>query len=360
MRCLHQALNIYTSIGYKSLQGVYDLLGVVSSDKGDYVNGVKYGLLAVKAAQEDNDTTMQLCTIYLRIGIAYASWNDHYRAVEFLKKSMAIALKYKDLEAIKSVMISLCYQLVYTHDWENMLTVIQSAKKNFSKLNHLDSLCFNVCYGYAYLTAKQYYKVKQQADILLKSNDTTKLDFDLLPMYVFLMKYYTAAHQGALAVKYAAKSFEFYKTVNNSIPYGYFLKAIADSANGDYKSALANYQIYRRINDSLLDETKSFQFAQLQVEYDTKQKEDSIKISEQNIQLLQTKNEADKNRDQLVRNIIIAASLIAITLLIIGYRFKQRNNNKLVQQQNAINRQNETLTHTIAEKINYWKKKNGW
>ncbi len=350
MRCLHEALNIYTSIGYKRLQGVYDLLGVVSSDKGDYVNGVKYGLLAVKAAEEDNDTTMQICTIYLRVGIAYSSWNDHYRAVEFLKKSMAIALKYNDLEAIKSVMISLCYELVYTQDWKNMLTVIQSAKKKFPTLNNLDSLCFNVCYGYAYLTARQYYKVKEQADILLKSNDTTKLDFDLLPMYVFLVKYYTAAHQGALAAKYAAKSFEFYKTVNNSIPYGYFLKAIADSANGDYRSALDNYQNYRRINDSLLDETKSFQFAQLQVEYDTKQKEDSIKISKQNMQLLQTKNEADKKRAQLIRNIIIAASLVAITLLITGYRFKQRNNNKLMQQQNAINKQNEILQQTISEK----------
>ncbi|MEP6466211.1 MAG: sensor histidine kinase [Parafilimonas sp.] len=357
MRCLHEALNIYTSIGYKRLQGVYDLLGIVSSDKGDYLNGVKYGLLAVKAAEEDNDTTMQICTIYLRVGIAYSSWNDHYRAVEFLRKSMSIALKYKDIEAIKSVMTSLCYELVYTHDWKNMLNVIQSAKKKFSKLNHLDSLCFNVCYGYAYLTAQQYYKVQQQADILLRSNDTTKLDFNLLPMYVFLVKYYSATHQGALAVKYATKSFEFYKTVSSSIPYGYFLKAKADSVNGDYKSALDNYQNYRRINDSLLNETKSFQFAQLQVEYDTKQKEDSIKISQQNIQLLKTKNEADKKRAQLVRNVIIAASLLAITLLIIGYQFKQRNNNKLQHQQNAINHQNEILQQTVLEKNNLLEEK---
>jgi tetratricopeptide (TPR) repeat protein len=33
---LRQALAIYTSIGYKNLQGIYDLLGIVSTDMGDF------------------------------------------------------------------------------------------------------------------------------------------------------------------------------------------------------------------------------------------------------------------------------------------------------------------------------------
>jgi tetratricopeptide (TPR) repeat protein len=61
---LEQALHIYQSIDFRDLQGVYDLLGDVNGQIGNYNEALKYGLLAVKTAELRKDTTLQLCTIY--------------------------------------------------------------------------------------------------------------------------------------------------------------------------------------------------------------------------------------------------------------------------------------------------------
>jgi two-component system, sensor histidine kinase PdtaS len=59
---LSDALNLYSATGHKELQGLYDLLSVVCTAMGDYPTAVKYGLMAVRTAEQVNDTSMQLCT----------------------------------------------------------------------------------------------------------------------------------------------------------------------------------------------------------------------------------------------------------------------------------------------------------
>ncbi|MES1214769.1 MAG: tetratricopeptide repeat protein, partial [Bacteroidota bacterium] len=102
---LKEALSLYQSIGFKAVQGVYDLMGSVSEYLGDYANAVQYGLLAVKTAAATQDTTIQLCTIYSRLAIAYADWSKEEEADLYFSKAMAIAEKYHDKGSIDLVMV---------------------------------------------------------------------------------------------------------------------------------------------------------------------------------------------------------------------------------------------------------------
>ena len=77
---LKKALSLYQSIKHQPLQGVYDLLGTVSCDLSDFQEALKYGLLAVETAELVNDTSLQLCTIYNRVGLTYFYLNQFQKA----------------------------------------------------------------------------------------------------------------------------------------------------------------------------------------------------------------------------------------------------------------------------------------
>jgi len=53
-----------------------------------------------------------------------------------------------------------------------------------------------------------------------------------------------------------------------------------DSASGAYTSAIRHYNQHVAINDSILNETKNRQIAELEIAYETSQKEKSIKLLE--------------------------------------------------------------------------------
>ena len=64
----------------------------------------------------------------------------------------------------------------------------------------------------------------------------------------------------------------------------------------------------------------------MQVAFNTKQKEDSLKINQQNILMLKAKSETDLKKADLVRNIITVSALSLLIIVFAGYRFKQNNN----------------------------------
>jgi two-component sensor histidine kinase len=127
------------------------------------------------------------------------------------------------------------------------------------------------------------------------------------------------------------------------------LEVQLDSAAGNYKKAFDDLSLYRKINDSVYNNTKSQQIAEMQTQYETSQKEHSIK-------LLQSQNSTQKLELQtahLQRNVTIGG--VIILLLMIGlaynrYRFKQKTNLELQAQQKEINLKNESLQQLLKEK----------
>lgn len=354
---LNESLNIYTSIHKKDLQGVYDLLNLVHVNLGDYPTAIKYGLQAEKTALQQKDSTMMLCTIYYRLALVYNKWYNYNsaEAAEYYRKALDIALKHKDYESIQFITVSLCYQLVKLHNSQKAISLIHELGSNVQMNNWADSLYVFSSYIEVYLEAGQLIKAKGCADFLTSIlSDTSKNLMNEQPdlAYKGLVDYFISIHEYQVAQKYAAINLSFCKKNTNKaiIATAYHYKSRADSAVGDFKSALDNYKAAININDSLFNDNKAFQFAQMQVAFNTKQKEDSLKINQQNIQMLTSKNETDLKKAGLTRNIIIVSALSLVIILFTGYQLKQNNNRKLQAQQKEISNKNEILQQTVSEK----------
>lgn len=353
-RQLLEALAIYRSIGYQDLQGVYDLLGIVSSWMGDYSDAVKYGLEALRTAEARQDTSLQLCTIYNRLGVAYSNWGDWDTSILYWKKAMDIAIKYNNTYAMRSVMLNLCRELSRRGQWGDAIRYAQLTKAALKGPgDRLDSTYLDIAFLETYTRAGQFDKAKQYADELksiMKNHPDAARHSDLV--FAVLARYYMASRQYAQAKENALTylSIELADNQKKNIARAYELMSSVDSAQGNYKGALADFRNYKKVTDSMLNETTSFQFAEQQVEYNTEQKDKDILV-------LKQQDEIEKGRLTQTRILgMVGAVGIIVLAVLLGllynrYRVKQRLNGELKDRQQLISEKSNAMEALLNEKV---------
>lgn len=134
--------------------------------------------------------------------------------------------------------------------------------------------------------------------------------------------------------------------------YAYWFKA--DSATGNYEDAIKHYQLYKTYNDSIFRITKRRQLNQLEIQFETEEKDHALKMKQQNIELLTREaqwQDAKLQRARFLRNVIISGAGMLVVLLLLGYnryQLKLRSNRQMKQQQEEIYKQNLFLEELIS------------
>jgi len=355
------ALAIYQSIGYKNLQGVYDLLGNAFDDTGDVEKALKYKLKAVNTAEEQRDTSLQLCTLYNRLGLCYYGIKNFGQAIKYFQKSILVARKYRDSLSMASVTQNNAMALYEINKPADALRVLKtvSAMQHFKK-DMQPHIAIDMDFLDIYVKLKQYKQAKAYAtdlDSLKKYAGSEGLRGAILKTIV---RYYLATKQyvrcyallkeiDEINKRKTGKTFRFL-----ALNQLYWFRA--DSGSGKYQGAINHYQEYKRFNDSVFTLAKNKQVSLLEIEFDTKQKNKDLQIKEKNIQLLTKQWQLQQSQFEQARtsrNVILGGSVMLLLLLGIGYnryRLKQRSNLLLQNKQAEINEQNNTLQHLLYDK----------
>ncbi|MBC7827590.1 MAG: hypothetical protein H7122_07585 [Chitinophagaceae bacterium] len=349
---LRKSLELYRSINYPYLQGVYDLLGFISSEMGDYQDGLKYGLMAVTTAENVKDSTLQMCTIYNRVGITYFDLKEHEKAHFYYTKSLHIAERYKDLPSIRIVSGNIANVLMNLRQPQKALLLLQHVAKNYPPESLIDRIHLISRFLNTHAHLKQYAQAQRYCDqLLIISGELGKNDTEQQFLYWNIIRFFLASNQREQARKYLAKFEQLCKESRD-------LKGSAraqlywfqlDSMEANYTSAIKHYQKYKKLEDSLYDENKSKQLARMDVQFQTEQKENDLLLKEQNIQTLTKEKllQAEKiRRDELIRRFIISGTILLLLLLAVIYnrfRLKQKSNRKLEAQQVELQAQQQEL-----------------
>jgi len=133
----------------------------------------------------------------------------------------------------------------------------------------------------------------------------------------------------------------------------YFITYKIDSAKGDYLSALKHQYLFKQFNDSIFNFNKSREIQELQIKYETEQKERDIKLLTKD-GLLQREKAIRANN---TRNLTLAISVLLIFLLALiynSYRAKQRSNialNALVNEKDKLLSEKEWLLKEIHHRV---------
>jgi two-component sensor histidine kinase len=351
---LQKALSLYQSVHFRELQGVYDLLGENFSNMGDYINGIKYGLLAVQTAAAVGDSSLQLCTIFNRLGFSYFRANDYNNAAVYYKKSLNIARKYNDQASTQLLALNLSSVLLKMNLPASALRVIRRLDRETKRGSDLRT---DVEIGYTYCriylklnefsSAEKYLKMITAIDPKLdaKSEAHSKV-------YLGSILYLQKTNQYEKSYAFLRKHREFSQRYNlNYLTYEdelWWFKA--DSALGKYAGAIAHYQRYKAVNDSLFNEKKIKQLAQLQVQYESAEKDKNIQLKSKDILLLIKRSQLQvlaSQQERVVRNVILISTTLLVLLLIVlynRYRLKLNSNLLLQAHQAEIDGQNDALT----------------
>jgi len=355
MKELKEALAIYKSQGYEQLYGVYITLANLCNEEGDFPNLLRYCELAVRYGERTGDTSLQMSRIYAETGKAYMQLNNFEKAVTFEKKAIAIGEKYDTIEYYIPMVRDLCNSLLRARRAQEAIRVLKDMEKKISDrkrpLPDFQQSAVLSTELLLYIGIKQYDKagVYAKQDVrLLKKHPST--DY----VYLFsgpLVTYFINTHQGKEAETYADSLLRFARVTNvkQNIATCYQAKSRADSAIGDLRGALANYQQYKKVADSVLNEASSFQLAQVQVEFETEKKDNDIRVLEQKQAIQKASLERSRTTNTIVViGVIVLALLLA--LLYNRYRIKQRLNRQLEQKQHSINEKNSALEKLVNEK----------
>lgn len=357
---LKSALALYEAIPDSHKQGVYDLLGVSYRLIGDYHTALKFGLLAEKEAEARADSSMQLSTIYNRIGLTYMDAKENEKALGYFHKSFAVAERHMDKWNSKYNLFQL---YLIACNIGNVLNKLQRPEQSLEFLKNTIAkyptpVDYEMQGNIKYIQLDSHLKLRQFAEARSYTNEllgmVNKIEVDdklKNNIYQSAIRFFLETEQFSKAKYYLTAYREICRKARSPLneSANEFLWFKLDSALQNYPSAITHYQTYKIIQDSLYNENRTKQIQLLQIEYETAKKDGEIILKAQSIDLLKQQTELQKNEIQqsvVIRNGTFAGILLLLIitgLLYNQYRIKQRANNE-------ISHNNLALQHLLVEK----------
>ncbi|MFD2941219.1 tetratricopeptide repeat-containing sensor histidine kinase [Flavobacterium notoginsengisoli] len=350
---LYQNLIDLRKIDFKHQQFAETTITFIEIAQHNLETALYYALKSVKRMEAEKDFTFG-DIFYMRLGDVYNNIGHNQEALEMYQKSIeigrtmidsgtwyksffsavaALSIKGKNKEAI---------------DYINSMTAKYPPKSNFDKMSvaYIKANCYEALKNYT--LAEKYFK---EMDFYAQKITSPETFREIVHEYTLMALFYANRKQPEKAKFYADKVTELcnkYGKKYNSEALQILLFRM-DSLEGNYKGALRHFQNFKIISDSTIRNTKRKEIEELKIAYETKNKEQEIKLLNQESNL----TEVALKKSKMLNSVSIwslVLLLITVGLLYNRYRLKQRNNVKLELKEKEISKANANLRHLLEEK----------
>jgi two-component sensor histidine kinase len=355
------SLTNYQAIHYSQLQGVYTMFGTIYYSSGNYQKSLDYMFKALRAAENTKDTTMQLCQINNVIALIYYQLGERKTGIPYLTRAMEIARRNNDWTSVLSIMWNTVVQLERLKKYKEAQELVAGYEKLNPKPGRKDYITFiPLSYFHLYLAKGNFVKAGPYSTKLEALLEEYSLMEPTIANNIYnkLINYYLHERKLGLARKHLNTYDNLMNKLREPLMYKefYWRSFQVDSAEGNYKRAMNDLLKFRKVNDSLFNESKNKQLKQIEVQYQTEKKEAQLKIKDQAIRIYKQTDAFQKSglkNANLVRNISFGGVfllLVIIGLLIRQYKHKQKSNLIMEQNNLMITHKNELLEHLLKEK----------
>lgn len=340
--------------GYKNLQFPNDLLAEVYYRMGDQPKELQYRLKALEYTEASKSESLDKYWRYLSLAQLYELLGQYEKELYWVNKILYTnKASVGDQLYYSAVMFGL-NALVRQGKFIEAGDYLKKYRYNVSKSNFA-GIYFNQAMGNYFSALKQYSTAETY---FLKSVDFyDREDKQHQKKYLYAQEAYTVGHF-YICAKLFTKAGHYLRQIENypkeivapvqksKIQFELFQ---VDSAAGNYLSAIKHYRMHQNINDSLFSVTKSRQLNEMQVKYETKQKEQQLKSVNSRFQMEQTKvQKANMQRNLTLIGILML--LVIAALAYNGYRLKKKSNRIILKSNRVISHKNEQLQRVVNEK----------
>ncbi|WPR77319.1 histidine kinase dimerization/phosphoacceptor domain -containing protein [Algoriphagus sp. NG3] len=363
LRELLEVLRIQKSIGLKNLHYTYELLGQVYSRMGNYELALPYGLDAIRSARTSGDT-LNLDKFYSLMGQIYMDLNQHEKALEMHRTVLTKLSREPDNVRSQFRFINIrkmSQSLIALKRPQEALTLIENFLETNPPNMLLEEIVAALSLGKAFMGLQDYTEAEKHLKGGLAKASGAKgnagwtnfydINDEIMLFHANLTALYLATGQLQKAAFHLNQHFQMLNKQPDLIKLSNLhLQAFKlDSMQDNLSSAIAHYQQYKALQDSVFNERKSNQIIAYQVQYETEKKEQDLQLKEQSIKTLIQEKQLQQekiNKALLLRNGIIGGAILLLLFLAViynRYRLKQQSNRLLKDQQNKLQEQHEEL-----------------
>ncbi|WP_298716848.1 histidine kinase dimerization/phosphoacceptor domain -containing protein [Chitinophaga sp.] len=391
-----------TNIAYKMSRH----FALLAQLRGDLSRALHYTMDGLKKSEQQKDTLITT-TLLTRLASIYHDLGQHEKSIETYRQVLfrpKMVPAHEDYEAA----VNLAELLIQQRGPEEAMAFVKQFSRQAPPSGYyptrilfcMQALCHEALNQY--MEAEHYF---QQAIGNIEGIRVGDRYYSMINFYTG--RFYLGQKKFTMAAEYLNKAIRFQPDIasvalTNNAHYMLFQ---CDSALGNYRQAIGHYQLYKYFTDSLFNVAKSRQISELQIQYETEKKDQSLLAQEQEIRLrgqsieiltqkgqlqvselekamfahqqalsdakrkdqdikLQEKSiailrqqsllqESKLEQERLMRNVSFAGAgllVVIIGLLINGYRLKQNHNLSLQDKQQEIGRKNASLEKLLTEK----------
>lgn len=347
---IRTALKYYNQAGYKETQGAFSLLGRLYYEQGDYKQALNYELMALKIAVNSTEDNVRLiCQINNNIGYTYFKLNENQKALQYFMQSLKIAEQEKDNATIYLLAANVADAYLSLHEPSHAASFFLHINKKYPRPaeQKYEGGDYGITQTYLkiYLALRQYDKARYYCEQLIRQTENPNINwYPLSRYYELIARYYIETANYERGQFYLQKDKDLVSSLKDlsGMVQNYKLWFSLDTASNRYKEAIGNLVKANALKDSMFDETKSRQIAQLEVEFETEKKENQINLLSQKAMLESTKlKQAD-----FVKNVTVAG--VILLLIIAGLLYKQSSFRKKTNV--VVTHKNKLLQSLLTEK----------
>lgn len=346
-----ESLAAYQHVAYPRLQGIYSILGEAYHGNNNFVQSLRYNLLAVETGDKLQETGPLMATILNRVGLNYYSIRYFDQAIGFFNRSLAFARANNDSAATKTLLLNIADVLSNKKELRRSIDTLGIAVQYIKAGNEYERVQPELIYLKNYTALQEFDKAAihfHELDQALGNPVFSGSSRQIIRLG--LISYLQARGRFAATIPYL-QTFE-----QDEAPISLlrrtdskYLAFRTDSALHNTTLALQHFQQYKTLSDSLNSNYQSRQLGVLQLQFETERKDQDIKYLTKENELQQ----ASLGKEKVVRNVIISGACLLLVFLALLYnrnRLRKRTTFALEQQQNEINDQNELLKKLVSEK----------
>lgn len=358
IHCSLKAIVLRKKYNPKKLQQNYRLLADTYRLKGDLQKALYYALLTLDNLKTYNYKP-QWAKTYKALGDIYAALNEPAKSTFYYKLSFANPDANSARGILYITMKSYVDGLIALHKADQGLSFMRSFTNNNPAMFYSDreilasalAACYNEKGKYA--IAEKYYLEMIKMDEANRKDRTrqiTNLRFISSPdAYYTVGKFYVDRGEFGKAADFITRAAGFSGVLPVLEQKISTLQFKLDSANGNFSQSIKAYKRSAFIKDSLQTAQNNRELYRLKVQFETAQKDESIKLLQKESELQKKKLEKSKQLKLFtLSGIVMLMLLLGVTLN--RYRLKQRNNKLLLSQKDLISKKNVSLQQLIKEK----------
>jgi two-component system, NarL family, sensor kinase len=300
-------------------------IGIIYDEQGNYKRALEYYHEARKIYEKINDEK-KIAMVLVNMAIVLKAQGEYAKVIEYYHEALAIYQRLNNEFGVAVCYANLGSVFYYLPNYESALHYSLMATQEFESQNIQQFLGSSLCNaGMAYDKLGDHEKAKSyllKAKIMNKQYDNKKeLSFTM----IYLSQIYQSEGLLQLAEQEASEALSIASKINalQQVMEARLALSEIQAAKNDFKKAYHEYREYVHVKDSIYQQDKTRQIAQLQTEYETVKKENQI------LQLKQVNESKDARLNQSIITIIL---LVAILSGILAFGFLWKNRITLKQQ----------------------------